>query len=141
MSVSEDPESEISMTRDRENRPPTMAQGSETLLDVLNEAADRGYGAQFIAQEDGLVTCVRCASASRPSSFDIVHFRRLEGASDPADMLIVVWSACPTCGAGGTLTLGFGPNASSADASVLALLDLHGADASPAEPAPDRLEP
>jgi len=122
------------MTRDRKHQPPTTAQGSETLLNVLNEAADGGYGTQFIAQEDGLIQCVHCGSASGPASFDIVHFRRLEGASDPADMLIVVWSGCPTCEAHGTLTLGFGPNTSGADATVLAALDLHGADASPAAP-------
>lgn len=122
------------MTRDRKHQPPTTAQGSDTLLNVLTEAAEGGYGTQFIAREDGLIECVHCASANRPASFDIVHFRRLEGASDPADMLIVVWSACPTCEAHGTLTLGFGPNASGADATVLALLDLHGTDASPAAP-------
>jgi hypothetical protein len=118
------------MTRDPDDRSPTTAQGSETLLGALDEAADAGYDTQFIAQEDGLVMCVDCASTNPPASFDTAHFRRLEGASDPDDMLIVVWSACPTCGAHGTLTLGFGPNASGADASVLALLDLHGADAS-----------
>jgi hypothetical protein len=122
------------MTRDGKHQPATTAQGSETLLDVLNEAADGGYGTQFIALDDGLIQCVHCGSASGPASFDVVHFRRLEGASDPADMLIVVWSACPACEAHGTLTLGFGPNASGADATVLAALDLHGTDASPAAP-------
>ena len=122
------------MTRDGEQQPPTTAQGSETLLDVLNEAADGGYGTQFIAQEDGLVQCAHCDTSNRPASFDVVHFRRLEGASDPADMLIVVWSTCPSCEAHGTLILGFGPNASRADAAVLELLDLHGTDASPAAP-------
>jgi hypothetical protein len=122
------------MTRDGTHRPQTTAQGSETLLDVLTEAADGGYDTQFIVREDGLVLCARCDSANPAATFDIVHFRRLEGASDPADMLIVVWSACPTCRAHGTLTLGFGPNASAADATVLAVLDLRDADASPAAP-------
>jgi hypothetical protein len=129
------------MTRDRAHEPSTTARVSETLLDVLDEAADGGYGAQFIAREDALIQCVACASANRAASFDIVHFRRLEGASDPADMLIVVWSVCPACAAHGTLTLGFGPNASGADATVLALIDLHGADASPTAPQVDSHPP
>lgn len=121
------------MTRE-EQQPPMPAQGSDTLLHVLNEAADGGYGTQFIPRDDGLIECVGCASANGPAAFDIVHYRRLEGASDPADMLIVVWSACPTCEAHGTVTLGYGPNATGADASVLALLDLHHADPAPAAP-------
>jgi hypothetical protein len=116
------------------HRPPTTAHGSETLLDVLTEAADGGYDTQFIVREDGLVLCARCDSANPAASFDIVHFRCLEGASDPADMLIVVWSACPTYRAHGALTLGFGPNASAADATVLAVLDLRDADTSPTAP-------
>ncbi len=89
---------------------------------------------QFIARDDGLVECVECSSANRPDEFEIVHYRRLEGASDPADMLIVVWSACPTCNAHGTLMLGYGPNATGPHAAILTEFDLHDADASAAAP-------
>jgi hypothetical protein len=105
--------------------------GSDSLLEVLNEAADEGFAAQFVALPDGLVECVECGASSPSSAFELVGYRRLEGVSDPADMLLVAWVRCPRCGAHGTLTLGYGPNASESDASILHGLDLHGADPSP----------
>ena len=50
---------------------------------------------------------------------------RLEGASDPADMSLVVPLDCPDCGARGVLVLRYGPEASMEEADVLAVLDLH----------------
>lgn len=49
--------------------------------------------------------------------------RRLEGASDPDDMLAVVAVQCPECGRRGTVTLGYGPAASPPDGDVLRALD------------------
>ena len=42
----------------------------------------------------------------------------MEGASDPADMITVVATSCPVCGADGTMVLGYGPAASDLDAAV-----------------------
>jgi hypothetical protein len=111
-------------------RQQSTPRGSESLLDVLNEAADEGFGAQFVARPDGLVECVECGASSSSSALEVIGYRRLEGASDPADMLLVAWVKCPRCGAPGTLTLGYGPNASESDASILDGFDLHGADPS-----------
>jgi hypothetical protein len=119
------------MSNERTSGQPSAPQGSETLLDVLNEAAEAGFTAQFIARPDGLVECVECGAVSPTSEFVVDGYRRLEGVSDPADMLLVAWVRCPSCGAQGTLTLGYGPNASEADASILHGFDLHGADPSP----------
>ena len=44
--------------------------------------------------------------------------RRLEGASDPDDMISVVAVTCPRCGTGGTLVLKYGPTAPENEAAV-----------------------
>jgi hypothetical protein len=44
---------------------------------------------------------------------------RLEGASDPADLAIVIPLQCPHCGTDGALIAGYGPEASQAEADVL----------------------
>jgi hypothetical protein len=119
------------MSNERNSGQSSTPQGSDTLLDVLNEAAEAGFGAQFIARADSLVECVACGASSPTSAFEVDGYRRLEGVSDPAEMLLVAWLRCPSCGARGTLTLGYGPNASEADVSILHGFDLHGADPSP----------
>jgi hypothetical protein len=63
--------------------------------------------------------------------------RRLEGESDPADMMAVVAVTCPACAATGTLTLGFGPTSSAEDADVLhALRDARNDSKVPGNSAP-----
>ena len=59
----------------------------------------------------------------------VVHLeRRLEGASDPDDLALVVATNCPICGAPATLVLSYGPHASDQDSDiVLALRRSHGA--------------
>jgi hypothetical protein len=58
-----------------------------------------------------------------PASAIVVHeLRRLEGASDPADMLAVAAIACPACGTRGTLVLTYGPEATAGDDAVLSHL-------------------
>ena len=51
--------------------------------------------------------------------------RRLEGASDPDDMMAVVALECGVCGAAGTMVLGYGPSATAADSDVLRSLRDH----------------
>lgn len=131
MSQTSEPENELSMSTEGNGHQRSTPQGSESLLDVLNEAAAAGFGAQFVARPHGVVECAECGVSGPASALEVVGYRRLEGVSDPADMLLVAWVRCPSCGAHGTLTLGYGPNASESDASILQELDLHGADASP----------
>ena len=61
---------------------------------------------------------------------------RLEGASDPADQLIVVPLACPVCGARGTFVAHYGPEASLEEADVLAVLSRAPSEAGGVEPTP-----
>jgi len=95
------------------------AQGASTLTEILRDAADAGYEAQFIALGGGRVRCGHCNAEMPVSTVDVADMHRLEGASDPADMMLVASLRCPACGHGGTLTLGYGPNADGDDVDVL----------------------
>ena len=107
------------------------ARGADTLMSVLQEAADEGYDVQQIAREGGVIECEACEVSSPAAGFDVQQIRRLEGASDSADELLVAWTACPNCERLGTVTLGYGPNANEADQAVLDDLDITDADPTP----------
>lgn len=115
---------------------PTFASGAESLLDVLDEAGQQGYTVQQVAHADGSIECTACAVTTPSKEFGVEHVRRLEGASDAADLLVVVWSPCPNCAERGVLVLGYGPNATIDDVAVLDHLDLTHADPSPTEEGP-----
>ena len=100
------------------------ARGAVTLMDVLDAASNDGYDTQFVATEDGSVRCTACDETVPAGDLDVSRTDRLEGASDAADMMLVARAACPRCGCGGTIVLGYGPNASDADVAVLSALDL-----------------
>ncbi|HET6949455.1 MAG TPA: hypothetical protein VFI47_03710 [Acidimicrobiales bacterium] len=93
------------------------------LLPVLRDFAAAGFTADLMATEGG-VFCAVCRSVSAPEDLLVHWVRRLEGASDPADMLAVVGATCRGCGSDGTLVLGFGPDADPAEADVLGALAL-----------------
>jgi hypothetical protein len=110
-----------------------------TLSDVLSGYADAGFTSTFAAQDGSVVRCDSCGSELDPSRIHMRSLRRLEGASDPADMMAVVAMECGVCGASGTMVLGYGPAASDEDSDVLRALqdrrkdgDLPG-DAPPSE--------
>jgi len=115
----------MSETPDPSAQDPVSA-GAETLVEVLRDAADRGFGGQLIARADGTVECKGCDALSSADAIEVVRGHRLEGASDAADMMLVVEANCPACGLGGVLTLGYGPNATAEDEAVLADLDFDG---------------
>jgi hypothetical protein len=94
-----------------------------TLREVLGSLEDLGFTGQFMPRDGAQVECLACHRRSAADATLLRHLRRLEGASDPADMLAVVGLACPHCGALGTAVLGYGPEASPVDAEVLAALE------------------
>ena len=107
------------MTEPQEETGSDAVGAGATLLEVLNTLRERGYDEQLIPQDDGSFRCPACDTTTPASALDVVGFQRLEGASDPDDMNIVVWASCPGCGANGVATIGFGPNAGDADQAVL----------------------
>lgn len=98
--------------------------GSTTLLEILDDLRGAGFSAQLIAREDGKLECSACSEMLDAADVEPAGYRRTEGASDAADMNIVSWANCANCGAGAALILGYGPNATAADESVLAELSL-----------------
>jgi len=97
-------------------------QGAEQLGDVLRAADHLGFDAQITIEEDappGTLRCGRCDHTAPVEEFERAWSRRLEGASDPDDMLHVSALRCPHCGEGGALVCHYGPEASAAEAEVL----------------------
>jgi hypothetical protein len=88
-------------------------------MDSLAAAQRAGFTEQFIANADGTVRCDHCPSDIAADRLVVHHQDRLEGASDAADELLVAHVECPDSGVRGTLTLGYGPNATDADVAVL----------------------
>lgn len=97
--------------------------GATTLGGVLAEFVADGYGAEFgVDDETGDVQCYTCNHTMRADNLAIERSRRLEGASDPADMAMVLALACLGCGTKGTLVVRFGPEASAGEAKLLRAL-------------------
>ena len=94
-----------------------------SLAKVLDDFDQAGFSAVLMATEDG-VLCATCRSVVAPGDLLVQRLRRLEGASDPADMLAVVGATCPGCHLDGTLLLGYGPEVDPTHADVLAALEL-----------------
>ena len=106
-----------------------VARGSETLLDALGALARDGCTGQFMARspdastQAGRIECASCHTEFPAAAADVTELRRLEGASDPDDMLAVVALTCPNCAARGALVLNYGPVAPVEDAAALLGLD------------------
>jgi hypothetical protein len=106
-----------------------VARGSATLLEVLAAIAGDGFTGQFMARapdpstQAGRIECASCHMEFSADAAEVSELRRLEGASDPDEMLAVVALTCPNCAANGALVLNYGPVATVEDAAVLLDLD------------------
>ncbi len=96
-----------------------VARDAETLLDVLARFTQHGWSSQFAARAGGTVECESCHRLTQAADLPVLELRRLEGASDPDDMLAVVAIECPNCHLRGSLVLNYGPTATEEDSSVL----------------------
>jgi hypothetical protein len=106
-----------------------VARGSSTLLDVLGAIAREGFTGQFMARtpdastQAGRIECASCHTEFPADAATVTELRRLEGASDPDEMLAVVALTCPNCATRGALVLNYGPVATIEDAAALLGLD------------------
>jgi len=108
-----------------------------TMTEVLTAYSEGGFTESFTVTEDAQLECHVCDARSPGSEVSMSSLRRLEGESDPDDMVAVVAVTCPACGAQGTLVLGFGPMSTAEDAQVLRdLQDDRGDRAAPGNSAP-----
>ncbi len=99
-----------------------VAQDAQTLTTALQALERAGYAGQFKVLDFARVQCLTCREEFDGRDAAIESLRRLEGASDPADMLAVVALTCPRCDAKGTLVLSYGPDASLEESQLLVAL-------------------
>ena len=97
---------------------PGVPSDNTTLLAVLAAMEGRGFPGHLTVTDDGRVRCDACAADADPADVGIEELRRLEGASDPDDMMTVSAVVCPACASRGTIVVSFGPMASAADQAV-----------------------
>ena len=110
-----------------------------TLVSVLSAFEEQGFTSQLIPGPDASIQCGACSQTAPATEFEVEAVRRLEGASDPDDMMTVIGARCPRCGQAGTLILGYGPNASEDDAAISkAFGGVASADADPDTPGTSR---
>ncbi len=107
-----------------------------TLVAVLAQYADAGFDANVVTTEDGLLRCPRCRTESAADEVTLDSMRRMEGASDPDDMLAVLAITCPSCGEQGVAVIHYGPTASPGEATVLAAIDVDERTSNAPPPAP-----
>lgn len=113
-------------TRSRTDYPVKGAPSANTtLISVLTSLEEQGFAAQLIPAVNASIPCGVCNETSPASDFEVSATRRLEGASDPDDMLTVIGARCPRCASAGALILGYGPNASEEDAAISVELGSH----------------
>jgi hypothetical protein len=118
-----------------------------TLTAVIDGYRDNGFASEFSPLDGSVIRCETCESEVAAGKFTIHSLRRLEGASDPDDMVAVVAITCPVCAAQGTLVLGYGPIASREESDILSALrdgrmdDPLPPNASPADIAEERDTP
>jgi hypothetical protein len=96
-----------------------------SLASVLAELEQEGWSGAFNSIEGGAVRCATCHHEFPASTIPADAVRRLEGVSDPADMMMVVPVQCPECSTKGALVATYGPEAGAADADVVAALPRH----------------
>ena len=94
-----------------------------TLMEVLAELTESGFGADMFVTEDARVRCGTCHQDTAAPDLDLDRLVRLEGASDPADMAAVLGLTCRHCGTKGSAVVRFGPEADRQDDEVLAALE------------------
>ncbi|MHB1138903.1 MAG: hypothetical protein ACYC2O_08090 [Microthrixaceae bacterium] len=76
----------------------------------------------FTVLSGARLRCETCGTVSDAAQQCADDAARTEGASDPADMTIVVHLVCPSCGTSGMLTLGYGPEADPDASDVVAAM-------------------
>lgn len=99
----------------------------DSLTEVLRNLKAIGFAASYRpanepVEDRAAVVCGACSRASAAADLHVDVERRLEGASEPDEMVLVVAATCPACGTGGVIVLGYGPEASAGDADLVAAL-------------------
>jgi hypothetical protein len=133
---------DLVMTDDRASQLEAQTPNDNTtLLEVLHSYEHAGYLGDFSVDDEANVLCHTCQNRANPADIQALSLRRLEGASDPSDMLAIVALSCPVCDTKGLLLVNYGPEASAEQARVLiALDDRRGQGSLPDAQTPDEAE-
>ncbi len=102
---------------------PNLNPTDTPLSAVLADLGEQGYGGQFAVRANGKVECLTCHRVDDAWQYHADEVTRLEGVSDPDDMVMVAPLCCDGCATKGTLVLAYGPEASEEDSDVLLALD------------------
>jgi hypothetical protein len=94
----------------------------DSLTDVLERLADHGFADEVRAVAGSSLRWRSCGHTVPAGQVTVDEECRLEGASDPADMMLVAAARCPVCGVGGAAVLHYGATAGEEDADVVAAL-------------------
>ncbi len=94
-----------------------------TLVAVLNALVAEGFTQDMFVTPEAQLRCGVCHRDTAPADLVLDRLRRIEGASDPADMAAVLGVTCGHCDARGTAVVRYGPEAEPQDAEVLLALD------------------
>lgn len=111
----------------RSDPDPAVEAADAPVTSVLDRFAEAGWSANSLVRDGGRVECGACGEEQAAGDVDVEAVHRIEGASDPDDLQMVVGVRCQGCSEGGALVLGYGPNASEEDAEVYSAIDLDGA--------------
>jgi hypothetical protein len=93
------------------------------LVEVLAVLDAQGFDGQVRAVGGAALECLTCHELIEADALDANRVTRLEGASDPADMLLVLPLECPHCHTRATFVANYGPESTIEDAEVLAALN------------------
>lgn len=118
----------IAADDDRTDAAAFVPSDNTTLTSVLAGLEADGFTGHFHAVAGGNLHCGLCDAVAPASSFEVRSIRRLEGASEPDEMMSVVAAVCARCGGRGVAVLGYGPSASADDADASVALPLGDAD-------------
>ncbi|HEV3354712.1 MAG TPA: hypothetical protein VG076_17415 [Acidimicrobiales bacterium] len=96
---------------------------ARSLAEILAMYESEGFTSQLGTRPGGRIVCFSCHLEAPAEEFELVSLSRMEGASDPDDMLAVAALRCPKCQCQGTLVLNYGPEATEDDVDVLQRLE------------------
>lgn len=100
----------------------TTPSDNTTLTQVLHDLGEDGWSGQLIPVVGGRVRCTNCDAVTEAGDLRVETERRLEGASDPDDMSLVIATTCPSCDTRSTIVLGYGPAGSDEDGDIVVAL-------------------
>lgn len=96
---------------------------NDSLTGVLSSMREDGYPGDLRPSDDqGNVVCGTCDAVIAAADLTDIEERRMEGASDPSEMMLVVGARCPACDSKGVLVLSYGPAAGAEDSAVVVAL-------------------